>query len=496
MNFRVLASLLLPLASLASFAPADEKPAYRTPAENPIVAQTIVDSLLREYPELVTAGIHAVPPGGDRSIIVASTLSVIGKKSDPEDVDVATKGFTQLIPNAKLGKFGVMLPFLDRDGHRIGALGLALKYHDGDDQVRLFARATEIRNTLAHRIGTLAELLQPAHAGTTRDAATAFVDSLPVYAPQEPVSGKIVVWGHGSAKRDFMARLTGRWFREFQCLQPGVIFENRMYGTSSAIPALSTGAGNLAILGEEISPDAEEEFRRAKGYAPTQIRIATGSLDVPYFDYAHMVFVHADNPLAHLSLAQLDGIFGDEHRRGPRNLRTWGDLGLTGEWADKPIQPYFWPVDEDFALFLRELVLKGSHRWNTRIKEFETKVRPDGTPYEHAQQILEALANDRYGIAVSTIRFASPEIKALPVSSADGGPYVTASRATLIDESYPLTRYIPALVDRPPGEPIAPQVREFLRYVLSRQGQQALVETSGYLPLDSAALQRERRKLE
>lgn len=161
MNFRLLASLLLSVVAVAGVAHADEKPTYRTGTENRIVAQTIVDSLLREYPELVTAGIHAVPPGGDHSVIVASTLSVIGKKSDPEDVDVAAKGFTQLVPNAKLGKFGVMLPLLDRDGHRIGALGLALKYRDGDDQVRLFARATEIRNALAQRITGASELFQP-----------------------------------------------------------------------------------------------------------------------------------------------------------------------------------------------------------------------------------------------------------------------------------------------------------------------------------------------
>ena len=160
MKFPILASLFLSLGVVASAARADEKPVYRTGAENHIVAQTIVDSLLHAYPDLVTAGIHAVPPNGDHSMIIASTLSVIGKTSDPEDVDVAVRGFTQLVPNTKLGKFGVMLPLLDREGHRIGALGLALKYHDGDDQVHLFARATEIRNALAPRIATLAALFE------------------------------------------------------------------------------------------------------------------------------------------------------------------------------------------------------------------------------------------------------------------------------------------------------------------------------------------------
>src|SRR5207244_11862170 len=92
--------------------------------------------------------------------------------------------------------------------------------------------------------------------------------------------------------------------------QPGVKFVYKMYGTASAIGALATGAGNVALLGEEISPDAAVMFKRARGYAPTGIQVATGSLDVNFFDYAHMVFVHRDNPVTKLTIAQLDAIFG------------------------------------------------------------------------------------------------------------------------------------------------------------------------------------------
>ena len=327
-------------------------------------------------------------------------------------------------------------------------------------------------------------------------ADTAFIASLPRYAPQEKVSGTIRIWGHGSPKHDFINGLVGRWMEGFNRYQPGVTLDNRMYGTASAIGALLAGAGDIALLGEEISPAAAVAFERAKGYPPTGIQVATGSLDVNFFDYAHMIFVHRDNPLAHLSLAQLDAIFGAEHRRGaPKNLRTWGDLGLTGEWRDRPIQPYGWKVDEDFALFFREAVLESSHRWNTRLKEFVHVVRPDGSQYDHGLQILDAVAHDPFGIAISNVRYANPDVKALALGTHDGGPYFAPTPANLIAQTYPLVRIIPAFIDRAPGQPVDPKVREFLRYILSREGQQTLIDESSYLPLGAEIIRAQLEKL-
>ena len=137
------------------------KPSYGLASENRIQAQALVNELMAQHADLVTAGIHAIPPGREVPAIIASTLNVIGKPSDPEDVDVGARGFTQIVPNAKLGKIGVMLPLHDRTGRRIGALALAFKYHDGDDQVPAFAKATAIRDQVAQRIAALAELFAP-----------------------------------------------------------------------------------------------------------------------------------------------------------------------------------------------------------------------------------------------------------------------------------------------------------------------------------------------
>jgi phosphate transport system substrate-binding protein len=336
---------------------------------------------------------------------------------------------------------------------------------------------------------------QPANPAAS-DPAVRFVDTLPVYAPAASVSGTITLWGHGSFKRDFMGRLVSVWIEGFRKRHPDVRFVYRMYGTASAIGALCTGAGNLAILGEEISPEAALAFRRAKGYAPTEIPVATGSLDVNFFDYAHMIFVRKDNPIEKLTLAQLEAIFGTEHKRGPRNIRTWGELGAGGEWEGRRIQPYGWKVDEDFALFFREAVLENSHRWNPDIREYAHTVRADGTQYDHGQQILDALARDPGGIAVSNVRYANPQVKEVALARDDGGPYRLATTASLIAQEYPLVRIIPAFVDRPPGQPLDPAVREFLRFVLSREGQQALLQESGYLPLGPDAIREALERLE
>lgn len=349
-------------------------------------------------------------------------------------------------------------------------------------------------------VAVLAAVASPLQAESTREhlgahPALAFVERLPTYQPQQRVTGHLRIWGHGSFKRDFMGKLLASWIAEFSKAQPGVTFENRMYGTASAIGALYTGSGDIAILGEEISPAALRAFQRARGYDPTGFEIATGSVDINFYDYAHMIFVHRDNPLPGLTLAQLDGIFGAEVRRGRPLIRKWGQLGVTGARANAEIQPYGWKTDVDFGLFFRERVLEHSHRWNGAIREYEHAVRPDGSQYDHGQRIVDVLADDPNGIAISNQRYSHPQVRPLPLAWDSSGPFVDATPETLIQRQYPLTRIIPAYVDLPPGQRMEPAQREFLRFLLSREGQRILIEQSGYLPLGERFLALEQRKL-
>ncbi len=332
----------------------------------------------------------------------------------------------------------------------------------------------------------------PAASGAEAEA----IASLPRYEPRGQVAGVIRIWGHGHIRLPWMKPLVMAWEKGFRRYHPGISIDYQMHGTSSGIPSLFTGMGDIAILGEEILPEAAAAFEKVRHYPPTGIEVATGSYDVRNFDYAQMFFVHEDNPLAKMTLAELDAIFGAEHRRGAKNIRTWGELGLGGEWAAKPITPYGWKIDDSFGFYIQEAVLGGSHRWNCALNEYAHVYRLDGSIYDHGQQILDALAKDRYGIAVSNARYAGPHVKALAVAASANGPYVSASKRTLIDRSYPLARTLPAVVDRAPGMALDPKVREFLSYVLSREGQEAIVADGRYLPLSGAFAAEQRSKLQ
>ncbi len=341
---------------------------------------------------------------------------------------------------------------------------------------------------------------QVAAPATSKDQSNSYesrvVASFPGYVPEQQVSGVIRVSGHGSTGNPWMRQLLIAWEKDFQRFQPAVRLEYRMYGTSSAIPALFNGTADVAILGEEIDPVAVRTFERVKHYPPTGVDVFTGSVDIRNIDYAQMFFVHKDNPLAKLSLTELDGIFGEEHRRGGVNIRTWGQLGLTGEWADKPIALYGWRIDDSFGIFLEQYLMEGSHEWNCALHEYSHINRPDGTIYDHGQQILDNLAKDRYGIAVSNIRYAGPDVKALAIGVTPAGPFYPVTRQTLIDRTYPLARVIPAVIDRAPGMPVDPKVKEFLRYLLSREGQEVVLHDGRYLPLSPTAALKEARKLD
>src|SRR5579863_4135829 len=336
--------------------------------------------------------------------------------------------------------------------------------------------------------------IPPQPAGPDSYAAHV-VATLPPYVPETRVAGVVRIWGHGNPKLPWMQHLVKLWERGFRRFQPGIRLEYRMYGTSSGVPALFTGIGDVAILGEEVLPQELRAFERAKGYRPLVLQVMTGSLDVRNFDYAQQFFVHAGNPLTHLTLGQLAAIFGAGQESGDAPIRTWGQLGLRGRWAGQPIRPYGWALDDSFAVYLQQALLGGSHEWSCALRQYRHIYLPDGRIYDHGQQILDALAKDPDGIAVSNIRYAGPEVRPVALGIGPDGPFYPATERTLIEGLYPLARTLPAVVDVPPGGRLDPKVREFLRYLLSRQGQQAVNADGRYLPLAATLLHAELRKL-
>ena len=193
---------------------------------------------------------------------------------------------------------------------------------------------------------------QNTDAGRTLDPEQRALAGLPPYRPQEVVSGTIRLWGHGAPILDFMGMLVKSWEEGFQKFQPGVRFEYDMYGTASAMGALYAGKGDIAILGQEIYPFETAAFERVKHYAPTEIEIATGSVDVRNFDFAIGVFVNKDNPLCaayrpadRRDLCLPRGRRGDEHR----NLGSVRSHGRLGRQTD----PSLWVVRNGYLLYFR-----------------------------------------------------------------------------------------------------------------------------------------------
>lgn len=325
--------------------------------------------------------------------------------------------------------------------------------------------------------------------GVTAHAA----DALPAYKPEQSVSGTIRIWGH-----DYMSAVTQYWARGFQRFHPEARFEIVLKGSAAATPGLYSGAADIALLGRENNVTDDNGFGRVKQYKPLRLELMGGSLDQPGKSDALVVFVHRDNPLARMTLAQLDAVFGHEHRQGMGgNLRMWDELGVGGEWAGRPIRLYAYHADTGAGEFFRNTALLGSHKMNwDNLTEYRDRRRSDGTVYRSAEQIIDALRQDRYGMAISSLRFAHAEVKPIALAAHERGAYFQATRASLVARDYPLARRTYAFVDKPPGKPLDPKVKEFLRYVLSDEGQADVVRDHGYLPLNREVLATQLARLE
>jgi len=238
------------------------------------------------------------------------------------------------------------------------------------------------------------------------------------YEPRQVVSGTIRIWGHGAydKSQDFIEGLVLAWEAGFNQHQPDVHFDNHLNGTAAAIGSLYTGTGDLALMGREIWPPEVAAFKEVFDYPPTGVNVVTGSFNVRNRGYALVIFVHKDNPLSKLTLAQLDAIYGIERRRGAHPVRTWGDLGLTGKWRHQPINLYGLPIARGFAEYFEEVVFLGGHLWNPALREFADERGSKGGATDGGQLMLNAMAKDRYGIGYAGLVYHNPNVKPLALA--------------------------------------------------------------------------------
>jgi phosphate transport system substrate-binding protein len=332
-------------------------------------------------------------------------------------------------------------------------------------------------------LGTLSAL---AHAEDSDSDS----DRLMPYRAGPAVSGTIRAWGN-----DEMAALMTAWEKGFQRFQPNIRFEDRLMGPASAMAGIYTGVADLSVMGHELLKEESMAFEWVFRYQALGIEVATASLDVHGNNATLVVFVHRDNPISKLTLAQLDAIYGSEHKRGPANIRNWGDLGLTGDWAKQQIHPYGYAPGSEAGSYFRQRVLQDSYKWSCELKEIENIQLPSGKVVDAGPRLLEALAKDRYGIAYAKLLYANPQVKALALATASSAS-VAPSKADVQRRSYPLTRSMLVYLNRDPAKPLDPKLQEFLRYVLSAEGQQEVLREGGYFPLSAKVARQQSRKLE
>jgi phosphate transport system substrate-binding protein len=339
------------------------------------------------------------------------------------------------------------------------------------------------------------------------------IDDLPVYEGDNSQFGEIRIWGN-----EIMMNMLRNWELGIHEHQRGLRFVDTLPSGAAAIGSLYTGVADIGLMGHHGWPVEMQGFYEVFGYEPLEIIVATGSYDAAAKMPSNVIYVDKRNPLARLTMKQIDGIFGAQRtggwdgrkwstasaRSAKENIRTWGQLGLTGEWANKPIQVYGYDLTaSSFPFSMQRLALGGGDKWNANLREFALNevgllFTAGPRPKQGCDLIMDALAKDPYGIAYTAIQCGkrNPQVKPLAIAANDGGPYVEPTRENFQNRTYPLIESIYVYINRPPGKPVEPKVREFLRYVLSRQGQQDVAQDGGYLPLTADVVRGELKKLE
>jgi len=290
-------------------------------------------------------------------------------------------------------------------------------------------------------------------------AQTKVDPKLPEYKKTDGVEGRIKSEGS-----DTMNNLMTAWTEGFIKLYDSNKVQAEIVGkgSSSAPPALTNGTANFGAMSRAMTNKEIGDFKKQQGYEPTAL---TTSLDVL------AVYVHKDNPIKGLTLAQVDAVFSKTRKSGHTEVKTWGDLGLTGEWADKPINIYGRNAASGTYGFFKEVALK-----NGDFKDV-VKEQPGSSG------VVQGVASDKYAIGYSGIGYKTADVRAVPLSVEEKKPnYVEADAENAYSGDYPMTRPLFVYINYKPGSDLDALRREFIKYIYSKQGQADVVK-SGYLPI-------------
>lgn len=308
-----------------------------------------------------------------------------------------------------------------------------------------------------------------AATGVGAVTAMAAIDpALPTYEKTSGVSGNL-----SSVGSDSLANLMTLWAEDYKKLYPNVNIQIQAAGSSTAPPALTEGTANLGPMSRAMKDNELQAFEEKYGYKPTAIPVAIDAL---------AVFVHKDNPIKQLTMQQVDAIFSSTRLCGePKELKTWGDVGLTGEWAAKPIQLFGRnSVSGTYGYFKEEALCKGDFRANVNEQPGSASV-------------VQSISSTVNAIGYSGIGYRTASVRAVPLVNKKG-EVEEANETNALSGKYPLARFFYVYVNKAPNKPLDPLEAEFVKMVLSKQGQEIVVK-DGYIPLPLKVVEKTKKDL-
>jgi len=309
---------------------------------------------------------------------------------------------------------------------------------------------------------------------------------LPAYLPRK---GPEISGSFKGAASDVLPSLVGLWVEAFRKHYPKVKIDvPPPYAGSLGAKELVGGRLDFVFVSRELKPDDITEFRGKFGYDPLSVPISGGTYRHYGFLDAIAFFVHKDNPLEAISFDQLDRVLSSTHHRGGPPSTNWGQLGLSGEWANRPIHVYGVKPWNGFEEFIRQRILSRDGKRG----EWRDDIRFDPVVFPIARRVAE----DRYGIGYSGLAYIDAGVKMLPLSESAAGPFHAPTYESVARGTYPLSRLVFFNTNKKPGQRLDPALQEFLRFILSREGQQVVLDHAIYLPLREAQVESSRALLE
>jgi phosphate transport system substrate-binding protein len=316
-----------------------------------------------------------------------------------------------------------------------------------------------------------------------------------------PADASLPVWKPGELKvepeeefnlvgADIMDEITLGWVKLFRQAYPRLSVTMEARASGSGVPALTAGLAHAAPVGREALPKEHDDFVKKFGYEPFAIRVATGSLGSLGKTATSIILVAKSNPIKGLTFKQLDQIYSKSHKRGGGDITTWGQLGLTGEWANRPIHLYGLRPPNGIEQFVKWQVLDNGE-WRDGIQHVK------GQGFIHAFTVAaHDMRTQLGGLTYALLANLTDDVRVVPLARNEGEPFVMPTVQTVYDHTYPLSRYVYIFINRKPGTPLEPKTKEFLKLVLSKQGQDVVAAERVFMPLLPSVVKEELAKLE